>query len=328
MIGRGAASVAGVLVDAAILLVVASTQARAVSPAAEALFQEGRRLLAAGQIDEACARFAESYAVDASSGTLLNLALCHEKQGKSATAWAEYRGAARLARNQGREDRAGAADDKVAVLEAKLPRVTSISAKPVPGLRIATEDGTLGEGGLGVAVPVDPGSHKVTVSAPGYRPWATTVEMKEGEQRTLEIPELEAEPVPAMAPGPGTGSLAVTGARATTGGAAPDRSRLDLYLVSGGGLLLVGGVAFWAIAYAKLQAAVDACNGIVSCSDSDRTSRISTITTLKELTIGSWIAGGALVIAAGVHYKFFRNPTPLTVALDPVNRAVAIGGLF
>ena len=329
MIRRGKSSVAVVFVAAATLLAIVSTSARAVSPAAEALFQEGRRLLAAGQTDEACARLAESYAAEASSGTLLNLALCHEKQGKTATAWAEYRGAARLARNQGREDRAGAADDKVAMLEAKLPRLTSIPAKPVPGLKIATEDGTLGEGGLGVAVPVDPGSHKVTVSAPGYRPWATTLEMKEGEQRTLEIPELEAEPVLAAVPATGTGSPVVVVSGATVPGTvAPERSRLDLYLAGGGGLLLVGGGALWAIAYAKFQAAKDACNNGAGCSETDRSTRVSTIATLREIAVGSWIAGGALVVASGLGYAFRRTRAPVTVTVDPVNRGLALGAVF
>lgn len=197
MTGRGGPRLAAACLVAALSLAITSTLARAVSPAAEALFQEGRRLLAAGETDAACARFSESYAAEASSGTLLNLALCHEKQGKIATAWAEYRGAARLARNQGREDRASVADGKVGALEARLPRLTSVAARPVPGLQIATEGGALGEGGLGVAVPVDPGVHQVTVSAPGYSTWTTRVDLKEGEQRTLAIPELASKPVPA-----------------------------------------------------------------------------------------------------------------------------------
>src|SRR5262249_18506399 len=88
------------------LSVAVASVAWAVSPAAEAMFQEGKRLLSEGQTAEACARFASSFAIEASSGTLLNLALCHETQGKTATAWAEYRAAARLARSQGRDDRA------------------------------------------------------------------------------------------------------------------------------------------------------------------------------------------------------------------------------
>ena len=69
------------------LLGVAPSVSQAVSPEARALFDEGRRLMGEGSFTEACARFSESYGREASSGTLLNLALCHEKEGKTAKSY-------------------------------------------------------------------------------------------------------------------------------------------------------------------------------------------------------------------------------------------------
>src|SRR5262249_7890465 len=138
--------------------------------------------------------FAQSYALEASSGKLLNLALCHETLGKTATAWAEYRAAARLARNEARADRAAAADGKAAALEPKLPRLTTVAAAPVPGLKVLTEAGGRDAGGGGVAAPVGRGAPQATASARGYRSWAGSVEIRGGERKTVEIPPLEQEP--------------------------------------------------------------------------------------------------------------------------------------
>src|SRR5262245_24888909 len=89
---------------------------------AEDLFRQGRELMEGGNLAEACPKLAESYRLDRALGTLINLAYCHEKQGKSATAWAEFRQAAAEARAL-RDDRETFAQKHIAALEAQLPRV-------------------------------------------------------------------------------------------------------------------------------------------------------------------------------------------------------------
>jgi hypothetical protein len=299
----------------ALVVFASASTARADSPAEDA-FREGRRLLAAGQVDEACARFAESYDMVASSGTLLNLALCHQTQGKTATAWKEYRAAARLARNQGREDRAAVADQSAQALESNLARISITAVEAVTGLHVATETGPLGEGGLKVDVPIDPGTHKVTATAPGYLPWTATVEIKEAQQLALQIPKLEPEPVlPAF--------VQPIDARSAEG----RRSSVGLYLGAGGVLLLATGTTLWSVAYTKLQSAKDAC--AQGCSKADRDGRVSDIQTLKGVAVGTWIAGGALAVASGVYFVLHRGKTmKTTVALDPSHAGLLMGGSF
>jgi hypothetical protein len=300
----------------ALALLTYGAVARAASPAEES-FQEGRRLLAEGQTDQACLRFADSYAMVPSSGTLLNLAQCHQTQGKTATAWNEYRAAARLARNQGREDRAAVADSKAQALEPTLARVSVTAVEAVAGLRVTTEAGPLGEGGLKVDVPIDPGSHKLTATAPGYLPWTATVEVKEAEQLTVQIPKLEPEPVlPALAK--------LADARS----AESRRSSVGLYLGAGGVVALGAGVALWSVAYSKLQSAKDACTQ--GCSQADRDNRVTDIQTLKHVAVGAWVVGGALV-ASGAYLilrKGKESNRATTVALDPSLRGVLIQGTF
>ncbi len=123
--------------------------ARADAPTAEALFREGRKLLDEGNVDAACIKLAESQSQEPSSGTLLNLALCHEKQHKVATAWAEYAAAARLSVTQGRPERADVAMRKSAELEPRLPRMIVRAEASIPELKIMRGSDTLGAGVIG-----------------------------------------------------------------------------------------------------------------------------------------------------------------------------------
>jgi len=105
---------------------------------AESLFREGKRLSGERKFAEACPKFAESYKLDPGLGTLLNLAICHESEGKPATAWAEFSEASSRAKREGDNDRAQLANEHVRALEPKLAHV-SIALAPgaaVPGLVI------------------------------------------------------------------------------------------------------------------------------------------------------------------------------------------------
>ncbi len=83
---------------------------------AEQLFQEGRELMQKGQLEEACARFAESFELEHAVGTLLNLASCMERSGRVPRACELYTEARDLSKSGGRDDRARFADDRRAAL--------------------------------------------------------------------------------------------------------------------------------------------------------------------------------------------------------------------
>jgi len=139
---------------------------------AESLFREGKRLSGEHKFTEACPKFAESYKLDPGLGTLLNLATCHESEGKLATAWAEFSEASSRAKREGDNDRAQLADEHVRALEPKLAHVT-IALAPgaaVPGLVIKFDTRELASAALGLPIAIDPGKHVLEASAPGKEP--------------------------------------------------------------------------------------------------------------------------------------------------------------
>jgi len=314
----------------ALLIVLAASKAGAEPRTAEALFREGRQLMAAGNTAEACARFAQSYALEATSGTLLNLARCHENLGKIATAWTEYRDAAALARSQNRSDRAAASDERVAALEPKLARVTIVAAKPLPGLEVAAEEHGLGALTLDVAIPLDPGPYHLRATAPAHRPQTITFEISEAEQRRVEIPALDEEalaaPVPVALAPPNDAPVLVRAGPPPPATSAAWRGSVDLYLGGAGAVLAVGGAILWGVAYEEFQSAKDACNQGIGCADYDQ--RVATIKTLERVAIGTWIVGGAAIVVSVLHYELRQKPAPVQVAIDPWNRQLGIRGAF
>jgi tetratricopeptide (TPR) repeat protein len=196
-------------------------RAQSTKIAAEALFEEGRRLVAEGKFAEACPKFESSQQIDPTPGTMLNLANCYEKSGKTATAWASYKEAASLASAVGRADYVTVAQKRAAALAPGLARVTLNVASPAEGTEIKRDGAAVGRGEWGVAIPVDPGAHTIEAAAPRRKPWSTTVEVAKGASVAVAVPPLEVQP---DAPGPvatGPGASPATEAPASGTGAAP-----------------------------------------------------------------------------------------------------------
>jgi hypothetical protein len=164
---------------------------------ATVLFQEGRSLMSAGRIADACPKLEESQRLDPSGGTLLNLALCHEQEGRLARSWSEFNDAAALARRDGRRDREVAAGDHALALAPRLSRLTVIvsSAAEVKGLRIERDGRELGRGAWSTAMPVDGGEHVVRATAPGKRSFTAGIVIgNESDAKNIEIPVLADDP--------------------------------------------------------------------------------------------------------------------------------------
>lgn len=146
------------VVVAACLLSLARTAA-AEPAVAEALFEEAQRLVEQGEYAKACPKFAESQRLDPQRGTLLNLADCHEHQGRIATAWSEYKQLADIATLAHDDERAEYANKRIAELAPKVGRVSFHVIGDIETLRLDGE--VLGRAAWETHLPLDAGEHVV-----------------------------------------------------------------------------------------------------------------------------------------------------------------------
>lgn len=177
----------------ACLVVAGSATASADDGEAERLFQEGRAAMLAGDFATACPKLAESQRRDPHTGTLLNLAACHEREGKVASAWVEYQKALTAARTEGQAEKARLAEQRIATLEPRVPWLKLVVPSGTPPDTKVTLDGAeIARAALGTEMPVDPGMHVVTGAGSEQR-----VDLREGERRSIVIAaEATTEPKP------------------------------------------------------------------------------------------------------------------------------------
>ncbi|HWP06889.1 MAG TPA: hypothetical protein VNN72_14145 [Polyangiaceae bacterium] len=172
------------------------------SAAAQALFDEAKAQMAKGRYDKACPALEESQKLDPALGTILNLADCYEKAGRTASAWSKFLEAAAKAQKSGHKDVEKIAKDRAQALEKKLAKltITVSSAEAQPGLELTRDGVAVGPAELGLAIPVDPGAHTIAARAPGRKPWETRIDVAAASAASTLVPLLEKEPEAAPAP--------------------------------------------------------------------------------------------------------------------------------
>lgn len=279
------------MVVAATVLLTVATPARAADVAAEALFQEGRALLAKGRIEEAKDRFLRSQELEPRVGTLFSLGECFERSKLYASAWGAFQEAANLALKLG-DDRAESARAKAAEVEPHLARLTlSIAAFP-PGASITRNGTKVDPAALDTAIPVDPGTQSVVVTAPHRKSWQGKLELREGEAGRLRVPSLEVLPGEPAAPSGGEPATST-------------QSKVALGLEIGGGVVLAAGLVVGVLAISTWSSVQEACPNARCPSDAERArlesdeTRASTFATVSTVT--SLVGGAALATGIVLH---------------------------
>ncbi len=160
--------------------------------AAQTLFSDARKLMVAGNYTDACPKLDESEKLDPGMGTLYNLGDCYEHIGKTASAWAAFDEVADEARDAGEVSRAQDARTRANALLPGLAHLTidASSIRALAGVKITRDGAEIGAPEWGNAIPVDPGEHIVTATAPGKKDWSAKVNVTRHQGAVLEIPVL------------------------------------------------------------------------------------------------------------------------------------------
>jgi serine/threonine-protein kinase len=172
--------------------------------AAQALFDEARRLMAAGRHEQACPKLEESQRLDPGVGTQFNLAVCYETIGRTASAWSLFLEVAAAANRGAERAREQVARARAAALEPKLPRLRIVVPEQAraSGLRVERGAVQVGPAQWGVALPTDPGTYTISASAPGKKRWQIAVTVESNPQtHTVTLVRLADAPAPKGAAG-------------------------------------------------------------------------------------------------------------------------------
>jgi hypothetical protein len=294
---------------------------------AQALFEDGRRLMGEGKFAEACPKLAASQKLDPGAGTLMNLATCYDKNGQTASAWATFKEAAAVSKASNHPDWETAARARASQLEPDLARLTVVvGPSPTTGLVIERDGTPLDPAEWGSPIPIDAGAHTIRATAPGKKPWSNALTVA-GPRATAQVtvPALEADSAAGPPGSPGAAVSMPPPAGADEG----STQRLVGIALGGAGLVALGaGVFFGLYASSTYDDARARCNANNECDQEgvnlagDATTQ-ATISTIAFIGSGVLLAGGAVLYATAPRPASAPGTTKSALTL----RSFGLGGL-
>ncbi|HKQ70489.1 MAG TPA: hypothetical protein VJT73_14165, partial [Polyangiaceae bacterium] len=246
--------------------------------------------------------------LDPGVGTQFHLADCYERLGQTASAWAGFLEVASGAKAMGQVDRERVARERATALQPRLSKMTLVSSgsSPPPGLEIRRDGTVVGHALWGTAIPVDPGSHSIEATAPGKKPFRTTVQVTgENASVSVTIPALDDAPAPPVVVDDTT-KVTSRDANVVTSGT----GRTLGLIVGGAGVVGLGiSGAFALRAKGKYDDSLDKClpGEPNKCFESGVTLRNEARSAGTVATVAFGVGAAAIVAGAVL---FFAAPSP------------------
>lgn len=176
--------------------------------AARELFREGDELQRAGKFAEALDKFQRAQQVFSAPTNMLRIAECDAALGRLVESAEAYRAVVRTplppnspAAFQSAVEQAKA---ELAQVEPRVPKiVVQVDPASAAGQQLQVDGQTVPSALIGEALPLDPGTHKVMVYAPGYISTEQQVPLKERETKHVTV---TLKPIAGVTYAPGAGA--------------------------------------------------------------------------------------------------------------------------
>jgi hypothetical protein len=296
---------------------------------AEGLAAAAAVLVENGDFVHACAKYEASARLDPQARRYMKLADCFERAGMTSRAWMAFGDAREMADLRGDKVTAQSARDNAKRIGAKLAYIAVDVPRPseVEGLQIRRDGALVSDAVRGVGVPVDAGNHVISASAPGRRPWSTTIGLAPGTTTvTVVIPFLDEEPEASSLEGRGQtlsdDLLADRGPRAaiapppalvhdsaslTPIESDPGKSQRTMaYVVGGAGLASLAGSLYFGLAAASNRASLaERCSGTICTADA----RDTVDTARSQAMASSVLFFTGVVSLGGAAIVYFTAPS-------------------
>ena len=297
-----------VLVLAPLFLLAPSAHGQ--SSEADSSFKEAQILLEQGKYSEACTLFELSLKQAEALGTLVNLAFCHEKAGKPARAWTEFKRASITAKGE----RLAFVNQHLKTLEPKVGHAKlEVGDHTISAVRIDGEPATLD----GTRLTSEIGAHHITVSVDGNAQTKTTkdkVVIRTGDNN-VDI-KFQFEDAVAPTPPPSPQAQAPKPAPTDQGS---DVKRTVGFGLAGLGVVGVGLGSYFGLRTIALKPDCPdngvACNAAENAQGREARSQ-SVLATVAFVVGGASLAGGLYLILTSPSSS--KTAAPTTARLSPM----------
>jgi len=274
------------------------------------LYREAMKAAGAGRWAEAKERLRGVVAIRSSPKVLFSLGQTEEQLGQLASAQADYARALEGAALEGKGEVVQAAEGAQRALSPRVPHLRILVSGGEQGRANGGAAATLDDHPLtlGAYVAVDPGEHRLAVSAPEARSVTATVKLVEGQQLDFPIAleqERLAPPAPAVASTPAPVASEQSESNASAADPSPNGSsgsplRVVGLVTAGVGVVALGaGAVFGLESIAKHNDAEKACPA-TTCPAASGAYLWHDAVTFGNVSTIALIAGGAFLVGGTV----------------------------